>query len=148
MATLTHTHTHTQQVSTYYQFGKFHYNMQLTDIKIILILSLCCIFSVLQDPNKRFGKSLGALSGGRISITRIALVNLKLALTVAIRYSATRKQFGPKDTEEIPVLEYQLQVRIGVMNLTSVKEVVSTFYLFRSMFFLWSNSRIVQKLLN
>ncbi|MEQ2160153.1 hypothetical protein GOODEAATRI_030561, partial [Goodea atripinnis] len=63
----------------------------------------------LQDANKRFGTFMGALSGGRIFITRMALAKLKMALTVAIRFSAIRQQFGPKDTEEIPILEYQLQ---------------------------------------
>ncbi|XP_036002093.1 peroxisomal acyl-coenzyme A oxidase 3 [Fundulus heteroclitus] len=65
--------------------------------------------SPFKDPSKRFGTFMGALSGGRIFITRMALGKLKMALTVAIRFSATRRQFGPKDTEEIPVLEYQLQ---------------------------------------
>ncbi|KAH3891559.1 hypothetical protein DPMN_015663 [Dreissena polymorpha] len=62
-----------------------------------------------QDPNKRFGASLGALSGGRVGITGMCACNMKLCMPIAIRYSAVRRQFGPTDGEEIPVLEYQLQ---------------------------------------
>lgn len=37
--------------------------------------------------------------------------NLKLCLPIAVRYSAVRRQFGPENGEEIPVIEYQLQVK-------------------------------------
>ncbi|XP_078339044.1 peroxisomal acyl-coenzyme A oxidase 3-like [Crassostrea virginica] len=45
----------------------------------------------------------------RVGITGMCVCNLKLCMPIAIRYSAVRRQFGPKDTEEIPVIEYQLQ---------------------------------------
>lgn len=51
------------------------------------------------------------MSIGRILITAVSATNLKLALSIAIRFSATRHQFGPTDEEEIPVLEYQTQVK-------------------------------------
>ena len=46
-----------------------------------------------------------------MGITGFGVTNLKLALPIAIRYSGVRRQFGPKGGEEIPVLEYQLQVQ-------------------------------------
>ncbi|KAK7082183.1 acyl-Coenzyme A oxidase, partial [Halocaridina rubra] len=61
-----------------------------------------------KDPNKRFGASLGNLSVGRVGIIGFGVVHLRKALTIAIRYSAVRKQFGPAE-EELPVIEYQMQ---------------------------------------
>jgi acyl-CoA oxidase len=72
--------------------------------------------SPIKDPRKRLGASLGALSGGRVGICGIAAAYFTKAITIAIRYSGSRKQFGPDDKgEEFPVLEYQAQV--GLKNI-------------------------------
>ena len=64
-----------------------------------------------QDPSKRFGASLGALSSGRTGIMVMGTTNLQLATVIAVRYSAARRQFGPEGASgrENSVLEYQMQ---------------------------------------
>ncbi|KAB7498586.1 putative acyl-CoA dehydrogenase FadE10 [Armadillidium nasatum] len=66
--------------------------------------------SPFKDPNKKLGASLGSLSQGRVTITEFCSVNLRKVLTISLRYSAVRRQFGSEDGKgEIPVLEYPLQ---------------------------------------
>ncbi|XP_037959997.1 peroxisomal acyl-coenzyme A oxidase 3 [Teleopsis dalmanni] len=66
--------------------------------------------SPIKDNRKRLGASLGALSAGRVNICSLAFVALSKAITIATRYSACRKQFGPDESnEEWPVIEYQSQ---------------------------------------
>lgn len=63
-----------------------------------------------KDPSKRHGASLGALSAGRVNITNLCGNYATKGLTIAVRYAAVRKQFGPEGGEELPILEYQTHV--------------------------------------
>lgn len=70
--------------------------------------------TAFKDPNKRYGAALGSLSAGRVNITVIVEAYGTKALTIALRYAGVRKQFGPNDEEEVPILEYQAHVSIMI----------------------------------
>ncbi len=67
--------------------------------------------SPISSDNRRFFTMLGTLVGGRIGIPRAALSAAKSGLTIAIRYSDQRKQFGPEGTSEVPILNYRTHQR-------------------------------------
>jgi acyl-CoA oxidase len=55
---------------------------------------------------------LGTLVAGRISIACASLSAAKSGLTIAVRYTARRRQFGPEDEPEVPVLDYTAMQRL------------------------------------
>uniref|UniRef100_A0A6E8W2A1 Acyl-coenzyme A oxidase n=1 Tax=Anopheles coluzzii TaxID=1518534 RepID=A0A6E8W2A1_ANOCL len=66
--------------------------------------------STAKSANERFALSMGPLVIGRINICTVSQTLLAKALTIGIRYSAVRCQFGPTgDDRELPILEYQSQ---------------------------------------
>ncbi|MEM9894986.1 MAG: acyl-CoA dehydrogenase [Bacteroidota bacterium] len=67
--------------------------------------------SPITSDNRRFFTMLGTLVGGRIAIPRSALTVTKTGITTAIRFAQNRKQFGPENGPEIPILDYQSHQR-------------------------------------
>ncbi|XP_010519778.1 PREDICTED: acyl-coenzyme A oxidase 2, peroxisomal [Tarenaya hassleriana] len=65
--------------------------------------------SSLPTINKRFGATLGELVGGRVGLAYASVGVLKIAATIAIRYSLLRQQFGPPREPEVSILDYQSQ---------------------------------------
>jgi acyl-CoA oxidase len=63
--------------------------------------------SEIQNPATRFFTMIGTLVSGRISIAVSANSAAKSALTIATRYAARRRQFGPpKSPKETLLLDY------------------------------------------
>jgi len=66
----------------------------------------------IQNPAARFFTMIGTLLSGRISIATSANSGAKSALTIAIRYGARRRQFGPpRSREETLLLDYPAHQR-------------------------------------
>lgn len=67
--------------------------------------------SPIASDNRRFFTMLGTLVGGRVGIPRAGLSALKSGLTIAVRYGHDRKQFGPENGSEVPILNYRTHQR-------------------------------------
>ncbi|XP_075720579.1 acyl-coenzyme A oxidase-like protein [Rhinoderma darwinii] len=65
--------------------------------------------SPIENKSARFNAMLAALTPTRLALTFQALGAMKLGLTIAIRYSHSRRQFGPKDKEEVKIIDHQTQ---------------------------------------
>jgi acyl-CoA oxidase len=67
--------------------------------------------SQIASPSRRFFTMLGTLVGGRISVALTSLSAAKAGLAIAVRYGAARRQFGPEEGREIPILDYRTHQR-------------------------------------
>ena len=72
--------------------------------------------SPIENPGRRFFTMLGTLVRGRISVAGAAGSAAKEALTIAVRYGDTRRQFERppfegRPAEEVPVLDYRVHQR-------------------------------------
>jgi acyl-CoA oxidase len=67
--------------------------------------------SPIENANKRFFTMLGTLVQGRVCIGGASISAAKTALTIAVRYGLRRRQFGPPDGDEVPILDYRSHQR-------------------------------------
>lgn len=67
--------------------------------------------SPITSDNRRFFTMLGTLVGGRIGIPRSGLSATKSGLAIAIKYGDQRRQFGPENGVEVPILNYRTHQR-------------------------------------
>lgn len=62
--------------------------------------------SPITSSGRRFFTMLRTLVAGRVSIASASVSASKVALTIAVRRAAARRQFGPQGGDEQPILDY------------------------------------------
>lgn len=67
--------------------------------------------SPIPSDTKRFFTMIGTLVGGRVAVASASVTSMKSALTIATRYGARRRQFGPSGEPEQAVLDYRSHKR-------------------------------------
>ncbi|MDT8368501.1 MAG: acyl-CoA dehydrogenase [Longimicrobiales bacterium] len=75
--------------------------------------------SPIESEGRRFFTMLGTLVAGRVSVGAAAVSAAKTALTIGVRYSDRRRQFGPSDGPEVPILDYTTQQRALLPRLAT-----------------------------
>ncbi|MGQ0562503.1 MAG: acyl-CoA dehydrogenase family protein [Gemmatimonadota bacterium] len=63
--------------------------------------------SPIENPSRRFFTMIGTLVAGRTSIAAASVSATKLGLNIAARYAQRRRQFGPENGPEVPLLTYR-----------------------------------------
>jgi acyl-CoA oxidase len=67
--------------------------------------------SPIASPGRRFFTMLGTLVGGRVCVGSAGVSVAETALAIAVRYATTRRQFGPAEGREVPLLVYPTRRR-------------------------------------
>ncbi|HUF75499.1 MAG TPA: acyl-CoA dehydrogenase [Longimicrobiales bacterium] len=75
--------------------------------------------STIPSAGRRFFRMLRTLVVGRVSIATAAVSASKVGLTIAIRYAAERRQFGPEGGAECVILDYPLIQRALMPRLAT-----------------------------
>jgi acyl-CoA oxidase len=75
--------------------------------------------SDIASPGRRFFTMLGTLVTGRISIAAASVSAVKTGLTIAVRYTERRRQFGPEGGPEVPLLDYLAMQRTLLPRLAT-----------------------------
>lgn len=74
----------------------------------------------LSSSDAAFATLLAALTGGRVGIAHTSTMSVLLALTIAIRYSFSRRAFAPRpDMPEVPIIYYTTQQRLLMIPLAT-----------------------------
>ncbi len=63
--------------------------------------------SPIESKTRRFFTMLGTLVAGRVSIAAASCSAAKLGLAICTRYATWRRQFGPDDEPEVPIIYYR-----------------------------------------
>lgn len=75
--------------------------------------------SPITSSGRRFFTMLRTLVAGRVSIASASVSASKVAMAIAVRYAAARRQFGPQGGQEQPILEYRALQRVLMPRLAT-----------------------------